>query len=104
MERALLIAAVSVTSMQNALRLRTYYFPGWSAKLDGNAIPLRSDSSGIQLVDTPPGSHIIEVYMDDTPARVLGEALSLAGLVIVVLTAIVLPRSSLDIRRGYKNR
>jgi uncharacterized membrane protein YfhO len=92
------------SSMQNALRLRTYYFPGWSAKLDGNSVPLRSDSSGIQMVDTPPGSHIIEAYMDDTPARILGKALSLAGLVIVVLTASVLYRRSLDIRRDYKNR
>jgi hypothetical protein len=92
------------SSMQNALRLRSYYFPGWSAKLDGNAIPLRSDSSGIQMVDTPPGSHIIEVYMDDTPARILGKALSLAGLVIVILSASVLSRSRLDIRRNYKNR
>jgi hypothetical protein len=81
------------SSIQNVLKLHTYYFPGWSAKIDGNSVPLQADSSGIQFVATPPGSHTIEVYVDDTPARVLGKALSLSGLVIVALAPLVISRA-----------
>jgi len=89
------------SSIQNMLKLRTYYFPGWSAKIDGNSVPLQADSSGIQFVATPPGSHTIEVYMDDTPARILGKALSLTGLMIIVLSPVVMSHAR---SRGFEEQ
>jgi len=89
------------SSIQNMLKLHTYYFPGWSAKIDGNSVPLQADSSGIQFVATPPGSHTIEVYMDDTPARILGKALSLTGLMIVMLAPVVISHAG---SRGFEEQ
>jgi hypothetical protein len=75
------------SSVQNVLRLRTYYFPGWSATLDGKVVPLRADPAGVQLVDTPAGRHTVEIFLADTPARTFGKALSVAGLLIIVMLA-----------------
>ncbi len=62
----------------------TYYFPGWQARLDGQAVPIRpSGKFGLIALDIPAGEHRISLRFRDTPIRVAGEilsALSLAAL------------------------
>lgn len=52
------------------LAIKTLYFPGWSAMIDGREMPVHVDpkSGGILLV-VPAGESRIELRFQDTPAR-----------------------------------
>lgn len=69
------------------LRLKTYNFPGWTAHLDGQTIPLLTDHNGVQLVQIPAGIHKLEVFFVNTPPRTFGTILfGLSLLTIIGLT------------------
>lgn len=65
------------------LRLKTYNFPGWAARIDGEIVALSSDKDGVQLMSVPPGIHNIEVEFVDTIPRRLGTMLFGLGLFII---------------------
>jgi hypothetical protein len=80
------------------LRLKTYNFYGWSARLDGQRITLTSDPDGIQSVNVPPGTHELVVAFSSTPPRTAAAALfSIAFLMICGLALV--PQF-----RGYQRR
>jgi hypothetical protein len=63
------------------LRVKTFYFPGWRARVDGKEVPLRAqEGTGAILIDVPPGRHDVRLEFTDTPLRAIGEALSLLTL------------------------
>jgi hypothetical protein len=66
-----------------ALKLRTYNFPGWKALVDGQPTEIENDASGAQVVNILPGQHTVEVYFVNTPPRILGSALSGAGVLLI---------------------
>ena len=49
------------------VRLKTYNFPGWTARIDGKAVPMLSDKDGVQQVEAPPGIHRIQASFRNTP-------------------------------------
>jgi hypothetical protein len=65
------------------VRLKTYNFPGWTARLDGNEVPMQSDKDGIQQVEVPPGIHRIQASFRNTPPRVAGSVLSITAMVLI---------------------
>ena len=65
------------------VRLKTYNFPGWTAKLDGKEVPMQSDKDGIQQVEVPPGIHRIQASFRNTPPRVAGSVLSIIAMVLM---------------------
>lgn len=65
------------------VRLKTYNFPGWTARMDGKVVPMLSDKDGVQEVETPPGIHRIQASFLNTPPRAAGTALSILGLVMI---------------------
>lgn len=71
------------------LRLKTYNFPGWTARIDGQKVPISSDKDGVQVVSVPPGIHKIETDFVNTPPRTLGAALFFVGLTAVACLTIV---------------
>jgi uncharacterized membrane protein len=71
------------------VRLKTYNFPGWTARLDGKVVPMLSDKDGIQQIEVPPGIHKIQAAFVNTPPRVAGTALSILALVLIAGLAIV---------------
>jgi 6-pyruvoyl-tetrahydropterin synthase-like protein len=73
---------VQVTTNQPSLiRLRSYYFPGWKARIDGQDAELVSDSTGVQNIMVPEGHHTVEVFYTDTPPRTAGMLLSVAAFI-----------------------
>jgi hypothetical protein len=70
------------------VRLKTYNFPGWTARLDGEVVPMLSDKDGIQQVEVPPGIHRIQASFVNTPPRTAGTALSILALVLIVGLAV----------------
>ncbi len=65
------------------LRIKTYNFPGWTARIDGKVVPMLSDKDGVQQIDVPPGIHSVQASFENTPPRTAGTVLSAVGLLIV---------------------
>jgi hypothetical protein len=66
------------------VRLKTYNFPGWTARLNGQAAPLSSDRDGVQLLEVLPGTHKVEIYFTNTTPRTLGALLTGFSFFIIV--------------------
>ena len=65
------------------VRLKTYNFPGWTARVDGNRVPLESDDDGIQIVEVPAGVHTVETRFQNTAPRWAGTAITMLGFLAV---------------------
>lgn len=63
-------------SQPSTVRLKSYNFPGWSARLNGQAVPIVSDSNGVQVIEVPAGNHRLEVTFGSTPPRTAGALLT----------------------------
>ncbi|MEP7358789.1 MAG: hypothetical protein ABI847_16190, partial [Anaerolineales bacterium] len=71
------------------LRVFTFYWPGWTAYLDGFPVPIQvTDPEGFIAVDIPAGTHSLRLQLQDTTARRLGwlvSGLALAALAVAIL-------------------
>lgn len=57
-----------------------YFFPGWHATLDGDALPVAAEpSSGLIALQVPAGEHTLELGFELTPLRATCDAISLAA-------------------------
>jgi hypothetical protein len=65
------------------VRLKTYNFPGWTARVDGARVPLASDADGIQVVEVPAGVHTIEVRFQNTTPRWIGTWITFLAFIAV---------------------
>ncbi len=64
----------------------TRYFPGWTAKIDGQPAPLKPyGEQGLILVEVPAGSHMVQVRFEDTPIRQVGTVISSIALLISLI-------------------
>jgi hypothetical protein len=62
------------------LRLYLFDFPGWTAYVDGQEVPIElANPEGFITVDVPAGRHEVVVRFESTPARRTGWALTVAG-------------------------
>ena len=73
---------------QSRVRLKTYNFPGWTARVDGQKVPVLSDKDGIQIIDVAPGSHTIKVTFENTLPRIIGALFTAIGFLAVFGLAI----------------
>lgn len=64
----------------SVVRLKTYNFPGWTARIDGQSAAISSDSDGVQILHVEQGVHNIEVSFGNTRPRTLGAALTSVAL------------------------
>lgn len=70
-------------------RVRTFYFPGWQAELDGQPVPITTEpSSGLITVAVPAGSHTLHVWFGNTPLRTASDAISVVAGAILVLVSL----------------
>lgn len=65
------------TAAPARLRIGTFMYAGWTATLDGRALPLEAGLAGAIEADVPPGRHVVEVRFGATPVRRAGVAVSL---------------------------
>jgi hypothetical protein len=75
------------------LQLHQFYFPGWQARIDGQVVQAEPMGAlGLAGVTVPAGEHDIVFTFGDTPARRLGLYLTAAGLLALLLGAIMFRR------------
>jgi hypothetical protein len=70
-------------------RFFTFFFPGWTARLDGQAVDITIEpGSGLISVPVPAGSHELQLHFGDTPLRTGANVitgLTATGLILVGL-------------------
>ena len=75
------------------LRISTFYYPGWEARINGRNIPIIIENkSGAMLIDIPRGEYTLELRFVNTSLRRFSRIISLASLVIVAFLAIIQKR------------
>jgi hypothetical protein len=78
---------------ESRVRMSIAYYPGWSVRVDGRptaAIP--APGSGLVEFAVAAGDHAVEVSWGRSPARRLGEGISLLALALVALVPAFLRR------------
>lgn len=71
---------ITVTSAR-PIRFRQYYFPGWSAWIDGQPARLYADDEwGLITIDVPKGQHLVELAYTGTPIQHIGTLISILAL------------------------
>jgi hypothetical protein len=74
---------------QSFVRLKTYNFPGWIARVDGQAVEIKSDTNGAQVFPIPAGQHKVEVEFVNTPPRNFGAAISAVSFLMAIALFVV---------------
>ena len=54
---------------ENTLRVQTYYYPRWTAKADGQTLPVTANADGLILISAPPQATDIQLVFEP-PKRV----------------------------------
>ena len=73
------------TTAPSQLILPTMYWHGWTAELNGQAIPIiPAAGSGLMTVAVPTGTHELILRLTRTPIRLLAEILSLTAVLILL--------------------
>jgi hypothetical protein len=82
--------AVNATG-ESLLEVRQYFYPGWSATLDGRSRldVSPADSTGLIRVTVPAGTHQIDFRLEASRAERLGQRVSLASVVLLVGAAVL---------------
>ena len=63
------------------LQLSTFYFPGWTAEIDGNNYNIKVEKdSGSMLLEVPKGRHEVRLIFKDTQVRRSGKIISMITL------------------------
>lgn len=85
------------------LRVFTFYFPGWTAYVDGAKTPIQIDSPGGWITFTvPAGGHEVWLRFENTWPRWLGWAVS--GLTALGLIGVAWQQSRSRLRRPMRER
>jgi hypothetical protein len=71
-------------------RLLHFYFPGWTATLDGVPVTIEpAEPDGLMTIEVPAGSHTLSIRLADTPPRRIGWAISAVALVLLSLGSVL---------------
>jgi hypothetical protein len=81
-----------------SISLRSFYFPGWQAHLDGQPAPTYpATSMGLVATDVPTGEHRVDFEWQDTSVRQIGAFLSgLGALFLLALTVRVVRQHEVE--------
>lgn len=66
-------------------KINYYYFPGWTAYVDGKKTVLQKDEYGLINLKVPEGHHKIQLKFEDTPIRRWANFLSLFSFIALIL-------------------
>lgn len=80
-------------SIPSTVRISTFYYPGWTALINGKEIPIGIEKdSGAMLLNLSPGESMVLLEFRDTPLRRKAKYISALSLFIAIIV-IVLNRS-----------
>jgi hypothetical protein len=84
--------AIKTDAKKDALlRIRSFYFPGWKAYIDGIQTEIRKEKdSGAMLVTVPGGMHTLEMTFRDTPVRYYSKLITIFSLLFIVILCVIL--------------
>jgi hypothetical protein len=71
----------------SVLTLKPLYFPGWTARIDGQPTAIGWSTDGNVQISVMPGEHALELRFEDTWPRALGKVLSAISLAILMMIA-----------------
>ncbi len=71
------------------VRLRTYRFRGWTARIDGRVVPIETDPDIAQVVRVPAGKHQLLVTFDDVRTVTAAETISILAILGALATIVV---------------
>ena len=75
---------------QSLIRIRTLYFPGWKAYIDGTETEIKKENgSGAMLVNIPPGAHLLELKFVDTPIRYYSKFVAILSFLLVTISIVM---------------
>ena len=76
------------TASGGTLQIRSFWFPGWSATLDGAALAIETAANGTIRFDAPTGNHRVDLVFGSTPIRRAATWTAWSALVLLVLLAV----------------
>jgi hypothetical protein len=79
---------------ESTLKLRTLYFPGWVAHVDGQPVDLGPNREGHIRLTVGPGDHLLSLEMRDTSPRTAGKLISAASLLATLVLFIAARRKA----------
>lgn len=82
---------VNMESM-GQLQIRTSYFAGWAAMIDGQITQISTGNLNEILINAPVGSHVIELNFKTTPVRMAGNILSCASIGFLIMFVLFVKR------------
>jgi hypothetical protein len=74
--------------------LRSFWFPGWSATIDGLPATIGPDDRGLLAIDVPAGQRTLQLHWGSTPLRRLAEGLSCIGVILSLILVSVRARDA----------
>jgi len=79
------------------LVLRSFWFPGWVAQMDGERVPIRpSTELALQTIEVPAGRHTVELSFEQTPVRRASTWIGLVALIATPALGVILGRAGLE--------
>ena len=88
--RAFEIAAGTATEA----RVRTFYYPLWSASAAGNSLPIRPDEDGTLMIALPPESVSVDLSFREPRRSKISGISSIVSVALIVLLAAIPGRSN----------
>ncbi len=74
------------------VRVNTFYFPGWTAYVDGNKttpyVP-EEEEWGRMWIELPKGEHNVEVKFENTPIRTVGNIISIVSWIFLLSSLVI---------------
>jgi len=98
-EKTQLIKADVQAKQKTDLTLHLDYFPAWHIFIDGKQSSFKYFNKGL-LITVPLGKHIVEAKFIQTPIEKLANAISLTGVLIIIIGIITTRKES---KYGKKN-
>ncbi len=75
--------------------MNVLYYPGWVGYVDGQAAAIRpSERSGLIAMNVPSGTHTVELHYEGTFAQRLGDSVSIASAIAMILISVILRERS----------
>jgi hypothetical protein len=67
---------------ESVLRFRILYFPGWTARVQGQPVMISPSKEGHIQMAVGPGEHILMLNFEDTTPRTAGKIISALSLAV----------------------